>query len=132
MERDGLFVDDLLETLSRVRAAPAAESPDVTTQALGEEGDQPDDAVVTTQALGEEGDQADDMDDIEVTSDALGEEGDQLDDVEVTSQALGEEGDQADDQPIESGWGYSSTENDLYLDEPADSYDDDVAFDTAL
>ena len=130
MERDGLFVDDLLETLSRVRAAPAAESPaDVTTQALGEEGDQPDDAVVTTQALGEEGDQADD---VEVTSDALGEEGDQLDDVEVTSQALGEEGDQADDQPIESGWGSSGAENDLYLDEPADSYDDDVAFDTAL
>ena len=130
MERDGLFVDDLLETLSRVRAAPAAESPaDVTTQALGEEGDQPDDAVVTTQALGEEGDQDDD---VEVTSDALGEEGDQLDDVEVTSQALGEEGDQADDQPIESGWGSSSVENDLYLDEPADSYDDDVAFDTAL
>jgi hypothetical protein len=130
MERDGLFVDDLLETLSRVRAAPAAESPaDVTTQALGEEGDQPDDAVVTTQALGEEGDQADD---VEVTSDALGEEGDQLDDVEVTSQALGEEGDQADDQSIESGWGSSSAENDLYLDEPADSYDDDVAFDTAL
>ncbi len=125
MERDGLFVDDLLETLSRVRAAPVAESPpDVTTQALGEEGDQPDDAVVTTQALGEEGDQADD---VEVTSQALGEEGDQLDDVEVTSQALGEEGDQADDQPIESGWG----ENDLYLDEPADSYDD-VPFDTAL
>ena len=113
MERDELFVDDLLETLSRVRAAPAAESPpDVTTQALGEEGDQPDDAVVTTQALGEEGDQADD--------------------VEVTSQALGEEGDQADDQPIESGWGSSSAENELYLDEPADSYDDDVAFDTAL
>ena len=130
MEHDGLFVDDLLETLSRVRAAPAAESPpDVTTQALGEEGDQPDDAVVTTQALGEEGDQADD---VEVTSDALGEEGDQPDDVEVTSQALGEEGDQADDQPIESGWGSSSAENDLYLDEPADSYDDDVAFDTAL
>lgn len=129
MERDGLFVDDLLETLSRVRAAPAADSPpDVTTQALGEEGDQPDDAVVTTQALGEEGDQADD---VEVTSDALGEEGDQLDDVEVTSQALGEEGDQADDQPIESGWGDSSAENDLYLDEPADSYDD-VPFDTAL
>ena len=129
MERDGLFVDDLLETLSRVRAAPAAESPDVTTQALGEEGDQPDDAVVTTQALGEEGDQADD---VEVTSDALGEEGDQLDDVEVTSQALGEEGDQADDQPIDSGWGSSSAENDLYLDEPADSDDDDVAFDSAL
>ena len=57
--------------------------------------------VVTSQALGEEGDQADD---VEVTSDALGEEGDQLDDVEVTSQALGEEGDQADDQPVESGW----------------------------
>ena len=130
MERDGLFVDDLLETLSRVRAAPAAESPpDVTTQALGEEGDQLDDTVVTTQALGEEGDQADDVD---VTSDALGEEGDQPDDVEVTSQALGEEGDQADDQPAESGWGSSSAENDLYLDEPADSYDDDVAFDTAL
>ena len=129
MERDGLFVDDLLETLSRVRAAPAAESPDVTTQALGEEGDQPDDAVVTTQALGEEGDQADD---VEVTSDALGEEGDQLDDVEVTSQALGEEGDQADDQSIDSGWGSSSAENDLYLDEPADSDDDDVAFDSAL
>jgi hypothetical protein len=130
MERDGLFVDDLLETLSRVRAAPAAESSaDVTTQALGEEGDQPDNAVVTTQALGEEGDQADD---VEVTSDALGEEGDQLDDVEVTSQALGEEGDQADDQSIESDWGSSSAENDLYLDEPSDSYDDDVAFDTAL
>jgi hypothetical protein len=129
MERDGLFVEDLLETLSRVRAAPAAESPDVTTQALGEEGDQPDDVVVTSQALGEEGDQADD---VEVTSDALGEEGDQLDDVVVTSQALGEEGDQADDQPIDSGWGYSSAENDLYLDEPADNYDDDVPFDTAL
>jgi hypothetical protein len=95
MERDGLFIDDLLETLSRVRAAPATESPDVTTQALGEEGDQADDVV-------------------------------------VTSQALGEEGDQADDQSIESGWGYSSAENDLYLDEPADSDDDDVPFDTAL
>jgi hypothetical protein len=95
MERDGLFIDDLLETLSRVRAAPATESPDVTTQALGEEGDQ-------------------------------------LDDVVVTSQALGEEGDQADDQSIESGWGYSSAENDLYLDEPADSDDDDVPFDTAF
>jgi hypothetical protein len=130
MERDGLFVDDLLETLHRVRAAPAAESPpDGTTQALGEEGDQSDDAVVTTQALGEEGDQADD---VEVTSQALGEEGDQLDDIEVTSQALGEEGDQADDQPVESGWGYSSAENDLYLDEPADSYDDDVPFDAAI
>jgi len=114
MERDGLFVDDLLETLSRVRAAPAAESPpDVTTQAVGEEGEQPDDAVVTTQALGEEGDQLDD-------------------DVEVTSQALGEEGDQADDQPFESGWGSSSAENDLYIDEPTDSYDDDVSFDTAI
>jgi len=114
MERDGLFVDDLLETLSRVRAAPAAESPpDVTTQALGEEGDQLDDVVVTTQALGEEGDQLDD-------------------DVEVTSQALGEEGDQADDQPFESGWGSSSAENDLYIDEPTDSYDDDVSFDTAI
>jgi hypothetical protein len=78
MERDGLFIDDLLETLSRVRAAPATESPDVTTQALGEEGDQ------------------------------------------------------ADDQSIESGWGYSSAENDLYLDEPADSDDDDVPFDTAF
>jgi hypothetical protein len=74
MERDGLFIDDLLETLSRVRAAPATESPDVTTQALGEEGDQ------------------------------------------------------ADDQSIESGWGYSSAENDLYLDEPADSDDDDAPF----
>jgi hypothetical protein len=95
MERDGLFIDDLLETLSRVRAAPATESPDVTTQALGEEGDQADDVV-------------------------------------VTSQALGEEGDQADDQSIESGWGYSSAENDLYLDEPADSDDDDVPFDTAF
>ncbi|HSU10200.1 MAG TPA: hypothetical protein VLK57_13465 [Pseudonocardia sp.] len=95
MERDGLFIDDLLETLSRVRAAPATESPDVTTQALGEEGDQ-------------------------------------LDDVVVTSQALGEEGDQADDQSIESGWGYSSAENDLYLDQPADSDDDDVPFDTAF
>jgi len=95
MERDGLFIDDLLETLSRVRAAPTTESPDVTTQALGEEGDQ-------------------------------------LDDVVVTSQALGEEGDQADDQSIESGWGYSSAENDLYLDEPADSDDDDVPFDTAF
>jgi hypothetical protein len=95
MERDGLFIDDLLETLSRVRAAPARESPDVTTQALGEEGDQADDVV-------------------------------------VTSQALGEEGDQADDQSIESGWGYSSAENDLYLDEPADSDDDDVPFDTAF
>jgi hypothetical protein len=95
MERDGLFIDDLLETLSRVRAAPATESPDVTTQALGEEGDQ-------------------------------------LDDVVVTSQALGEEGDQTDDQSIESGWGYSSAENDLYLDEPADSDDDDVPFDTAF
>jgi hypothetical protein len=115
MERDGLFVDGLLETLSRVRAAPAAESPpDVTTQALGEEGDQLDD-------------------DVEVTSDALGEEGDQLDDdVEVTSQALGEEGDQADDQPFESAWGSSSAENDLYIDEPTDSYDDDVSFDTAI
>jgi hypothetical protein len=112
MERDGLFIDDLLETLSRVRAAPATESPDVTTQALGEEGDQLDDVVVTSQALGEEGDQ--------------------LDDVVVTSQALGEEGDQADDQSIESGWGYSSAENDLYLDEPADSDDDDVPFDTAF
>ena len=61
MERDGLFVDDLLETLSRMRAAPAAESPEVTTQALGEEGDQPDDGVATTQALGEEGDQPDDQ-----------------------------------------------------------------------
>ena len=78
MERDGLFIDDLLETLSRVRAAPATESPDVTTQALGEEGDQ------------------------------------------------------ADDQSIESGWGYSSAENDLYLDEPADSDDDDVPFDSAF
>jgi hypothetical protein len=78
MERDGLFIDDLLETLSRVRAAPATESPDVTTQALGEEGDQ------------------------------------------------------ADDQSIESGWGYSSAENDLYLDQPADSDDDDVPFDTAF
>jgi hypothetical protein len=95
MERNGLFIDDLLETLSRVRAAPATESPDVTTQALGEEGDQ-------------------------------------LDDVVVTSQALGEEGDQADDQSIESGWGYSSAENDLYLDQPADSDDDDVPFDTAF
>jgi hypothetical protein len=95
MERNGLFIDDLLETLSRVRAAPATESPDVTTQALGEEGDQ-------------------------------------LDDVVVTSQALGEEGDQADDQSIESGWGYPSAENDLYLDEPADSDDDDVPFDTAF
>ena len=95
MERDGLFIDDLLETLSRVRAAPTTESPDVTTQALGEEGDQ-------------------------------------LDDVVVTSQALGEEGDQTDDQSIESGWGYSSAENDLYLDEPADSDDDDVPFDTAF
>jgi hypothetical protein len=95
MERDGLFIDDLLETLSRVRAAPATESPDVTTQALGEEGDQADDVV-------------------------------------VTSQALGEEGDQTDDQSIESGWGYSSAENDLYLDEPADSDDDDVPFDTAF
>ena len=129
MERDGLFIDDLLETLGRVRAAPAAESPpDVTTQALGEEGDQPDDPVVTTQALGEEGDQ---VDDVEVTSDALGEEGDQLDDIEVTSQALGEEGDQADDQPIDSDWGYSS-ENNLYIDEPADSHDDDAPFDTVL
>ena len=97
MERDGLFVDGLLETLSRVRAAPAAESPpDVTTQALGEEGDQLDD------------------------------------DVEVTSDALGEEGDQADDQPFESAWGSSSAENDLYIDEPTDSYDDDVSFDTAI
>ncbi len=78
MVRDGLFIDDLLETLSRVRAAPATESPDVTTQALGEEGDQ------------------------------------------------------ADDQSIESGWGYSSAENDLYLDQPADSDDDDVPFDTAF
>jgi hypothetical protein len=78
MERNGLFIDDLLETLSRVRAAPATESPDVTTQALGEEGDQ------------------------------------------------------ADDQSIESGWGYSSAENDLYLDQPADSDDDDVPFDTAF
>ena len=78
MERDGLFIDDLLETLSRVRAAPATESPDVTTQALGEEGDQ------------------------------------------------------TDDQSIESGWGYSSAENDLYLDQPADSDDDDVPFDTAF
>ena len=78
MERNGLFIDDLLETLSRVRAAPATESPDVTTQALGEEGDQ------------------------------------------------------TDDQSIESGWGYSSAENDLYLDEPADSDDDDVPFDTAF
>jgi hypothetical protein len=50
----------------------------------------------------------------------------------VTSQALGEEGDQTDDQSIESGWGYSSAENDLYLDEPADSDDDDVPFDTAF
>jgi hypothetical protein len=50
----------------------------------------------------------------------------------VTSQALGEEGDQADDQSIESGWGYSSAENDLYLDHPADSDDDDVPFDTAF
>jgi hypothetical protein len=37
MERDGLFIDDLSETLSHVRAAPATESPDITTQALGEE-----------------------------------------------------------------------------------------------
>jgi hypothetical protein len=131
MESDGLFVDDLLETLSRVRAAPAAESPpDVSTQALGEEGDQADDAVVTTQALGEEGDQADDV----VTTDALGEEGDQPEDGVVTTQALGEEGDQADDQPIESGWGSASAEQDLFLDEPADSYhdyDDFDPFDTA-
>ena len=104
MERDGLFVDDLLETLSRVRAAPAEESPDVTTQALGEEGDQPDD--------------------VEVTSQALGEEGDQPDDVEVTSQALGEEGDQPE---------WDSYTDDLPFDEPADSDDDDYdAYDIAL
>jgi hypothetical protein len=147
MERDGLFIDDLVETLSRVRAAPAAESaPDVTTQALGEEGDQPDDGVATTDALGEEGDQPDDAvattqalgeegdqpDDGVATTDALGEEGDQPDDAVVTTQALGEEGDQADDQPIEPGWGSSSAENDLFLDEPFDSCDDFDPFDTAL
>jgi hypothetical protein len=111
MERDGLFIDDLLQTLSG-RAAPAAESPEVTTQALGEEGDQPEDGVATT--------------------DALGEEGDQPDDIEVTSQALGEEGDQPDDQPIEYEWESSYTD-DVPFDEPTDSDDDDYdAFDTAL
>jgi hypothetical protein len=103
MERDGLFVDDLLETLSRARAAP-----DVTTQALGEEGDQPDD--------------------VDVTTDALGEEGDQPDDVDVTTDALGEEGDQS----FESEWESPDTE-DVGFDEPVDSDDDDYdAFDAAL
>lgn len=105
MERDRLFIEDLAETMSGLRPPPAAEpSPqDVTTQALGEEGDQEGDDLVTTQALGEEGDQ-DDL----VTTQALGEEGDQIEDYHdvdideledqvVTTDAVGEEGDQGED-----------------------------------
>jgi hypothetical protein len=128
MERDGLFIDDLLETLSHVREAPATESPDITTQALGEEGDQPDDGVATTDALGEEGDQPDDG---VATTDALGEEGDQVEDV-VTTQALGEEGDQTDDQLIESDWECTSMDDDPFDDEPTDTDDNVDPFDTVL
>lgn len=113
MEHHGLFIDDLQETLSRIGVARGAESqPEVTTQALGEEGEQPDEAVVT--------------------SDALGEEGDQADEAEVTTQALGEEGEQSDDQSFDSDWGSWTVDDDVPVDEAPDGYDDDAPFDVAL
>jgi len=94
---------------------PVAEHDDrVTTQALGEEGDDPNwDGPVTTMATGEEGDDT-------ATTQALGEEGDDPNwdgpsspidpgDTTVTSDAIGEEGDDPNwggpDTPIDPGDG---------------------------
>lgn len=61
MDEFRLFIEDLAETLTggptaATTSALGEDGGQTTTQALGEEGDAPDDPLVTTQALGEEGD----------------------------------------------------------------------------
>jgi hypothetical protein len=112
MDLDNLFVSDLLDTL-----VGQTDDDRSTTQALGEDGDQPEDTwdtepVSTTQALGEDGDQPEDTWDTEPVS---------------TTQALGEDGDQPEpDGPAEQGiWaGEDGTGGGCVVDED-DTYEPD-------
>lgn len=87
MDLDNLFVSDLLDTLV------GATDDRSTTQAVGEEGDEPEPPQdTTTQALGEEGEQPEDTGDTGIGPEPV-----------VTTQSLGEEGDQPEDTEIEPG-----------------------------
>lgn len=113
MDLDNLFISDLLDTIVGETLDDRA-----TTQALGEEGDQPEPGPPDMTECGEPEPPQDTViePDPVVTSDAIGEEGDQPEpewdtviepDPVVTSQAIGEEGDQPEpewsDGPADQG-----------------------------